>query len=55
MNADDVKETMTEFKALSEDSDYLSYQDGKYTYRFDLDDNGIVEEVELEMDIDKDY
>lgn len=55
MNADDVKETMTEFKALSEDSDYLSYQDGKYTYRFDLDDNGIVEEVEVEMDIDKDY
>ena len=55
MDADGVKETMTEFKALSEDSDYLSYQDGKYTYRFDLDDSGIVEEVEVEMDIDKGY
>ena len=46
---------MTQFKALSEDDDYLSYKDGKYTYRFDLDDNGIVEEVEVEMKIDKSY
>ncbi|MCI9282560.1 MAG: hypothetical protein HFG56_04640 [Lachnospiraceae bacterium] len=55
MDANGVKETMTQFKALSEDDDYLSYKDGKYTYRFDLDDNGIVEEVEVEMKIDKSY
>ncbi|MCI8269441.1 MAG: hypothetical protein HFG55_07265 [Lachnospiraceae bacterium] len=55
MDADGVKETMANFKALSEDDDYLSYRDGKYTYRFDLDENGIVEEVEVEMKLDKSY
>ena len=55
MDAEGIKETMSEFKALTEDSDYLSYKDGKYTYRFDLDESGVVEEVEVEMDIDKDY
>ena len=28
---------------------------GKYIYRFSLDENGIVEEVEVEMTIDKSY
>ena len=55
MNADGIKETMAEFKVLSEDSNYLSYKDGKYTYRFELDESGIVNKVEVEMDIDKSY
>lgn len=55
MDAEAVKDTMAEYKALSEESEYLSYRDGKYLYRFDLDENGIVEEVEVEMEIDKSY
>ena len=55
MDADGVKETMAEFKALSEEGDYLSYRDGKYLYRFELDENGVVDEVEVEMDIEKSY
>ena len=55
MDAGAVKETMTEYKALSEESDYLSYRDGKYVYSFHLDESGIVEKIDVEMDIDKNY
>ena len=55
MDAEAIKETMTEYKALSEESDYLAYRDGKYVYSFNLDESGIVEEIEVEMDIDKSY
>lgn len=55
MDAEGVKATMSEFKALSEDGSYLSYKDGKYTYRFELDESGTVKKVEVEMDIEKSY
>lgn len=55
MDAEAVKETMAEYKALSEEGDYLSYRDGKYVYRFEFGQNGVVEKVEVEMDIDKSY
>lgn len=55
MGAEGVKETMAEFKTLTESDDYMAYRDGKYTYSFHLDENGIVEEVEVEMKVNKSY
>jgi hypothetical protein len=55
MDAEAVKGAMAEYKLLSEESDHLSYRDGKYLYRFDFGESGIVEEVEVEMEIDKSY
>ncbi len=46
---------MSEYKIASDDSTYLSYKDGKYSYRFTFDESGIVEEIEVEMSIDKSY
>ena len=55
MDAEAVKEKMSEYKIASDDSTYLSYKDGKYSYRFTFDESGIVEEIEVEMSIDKSY
>lgn len=56
MDSAAVKEAMSEYKLNSEgDSGSLYYVDGKYNYSISFDNNGLVEEVNIEMDIPKSY
>lgn len=56
MDSAAVKEAMSEYKLNSEgDSGSLYYVDGKYNYSISFDNNGLVEEVSIEMDIPKSY
>ena len=56
MNSDDVKAAMQAFKAPRETSSVsLIYEDGQYSYTIRFNDNGVVEEVEIEMTIAKSY
>ncbi len=56
MNSDEVKAAMQAFKAPKETSyGSLIYQDGQYSYVIRFGDNGLVEEVEIEMSIAKSY
>lgn len=55
MNMDEVKEVMSEYKLSSEYERLLFYKDGKYSYTFKFTGEGIVDEVEVEMKIDKSY
>lgn len=57
MNSATVKETMAEYKlGIETDLGTLRYDDGDYAYYFTFDQTtGIVTEVEVELQIDKDY
>lgn len=56
MNSDEVKAAMQALKAPRETSyGSLIYEDGQYSYTIRFDDNGVVEEVEIEMTIAKSY
>lgn len=56
MNSDEVKAAMQALKAPRETSyGSLIYEDGQYSYTIRFDDNGVVEEVEVEMTIAKSY
>lgn len=60
MNVDEVKASMQEFKEPSEYSysdgtSSLIYTDGDYNYTIRFGENGLVDEVEVEMAIAKSY
>lgn len=59
MNIDEVKTAMQEFKAPSEssygDRTSLIYRDGSYYYTIRFGENGLVDEVQVEMTISKSY
>lgn len=56
MTSDEVKAAMQALKAPRETSyGSLIYEDGQYSYTIRFDDNGVVEEVEIEMTISKSY
>lgn len=59
MNVDEVKAAMQEFKAPSEssygDRASLIYTDGNYDYTIRFGENGLVDEVQIEMKISKSY
>lgn len=59
MNVDEVKAAMQEYKAPSEfsydDSATLMYTDGDYDYTIRFGKDGLVDEVKVEMAIEKSY
>lgn len=55
LTVDEVKENMQDFKLASETDTSVHYEDGSYNYYFRFDDNGIIEEIEVEMEIRKSY
>ena len=56
MNMDEVKTAMQAYKKPKETSyGSLVYKDGKYSYYIRFNDNGLVEEVSVEMTFSKSY
>lgn len=56
MNMDEVKAAMQAYKKPKETSyGDLAYKDGKYSYYIYFNDNGLVEEVSVEMTFSKSY
>lgn len=55
MDVEAVKEAMSDYKLSTDENNYLFYKDGKYIYHFTFDGDGIVDEVDVQMTIDKSY